>query len=186
MLKKVLVAVDESVASRRAFESATELAKALRAKLVIVRALDVFDPASPQHPTIAVDNYSMQLDQMVQENYQRQWTEFVEHSEALIKQRQQEAENLGIETTYMMPYGRPGPAICRMAKEAEADLIVVGSRGRDGLTEMILGSVTNYIMHHAPCSVTVVHSHSSNDKGGDSVSSDHTKDQDQHSVAAAV
>ncbi len=34
-----------------------------------------------------------------------------------------------------------------------ADLIVVGRRGRSGLSELILGSASNYVLHHAPCSV---------------------------------
>lgn len=157
MLNKILVAIDESAASKKALESALELANALKAELILVHALDVFDPASPQHPVIPVDNYSMKLDKIVQENYEKQWAEFVQHAEALLKQQQQQAEALGIVATHVMPYGRPGPAICKVAETTQADLIVVGSRGRKGVKEMILGSVSNYIMHHAPCSVTVVH-----------------------------
>ncbi|NEO65320.1 MAG: universal stress protein, partial [Moorea sp. SIO4G2] len=35
-------------------------------------------------------------------------------------------------------------------------LIVLGRRGLGGLKEMVLGSVSNYVVHHAPCSVLVV------------------------------
>lgn len=182
MLNKILVAIDQSPAGKRAFDSATELSKALDAELILVHALDVFDPASPQHPVISVDNYSMQLDQIVQQNYQQQWAEFVAHSEALIKQQQQEAEALGIVTTTMLPYGRPGPVVCKAAKAAQADLIIVGSRGRNGFQEMILGSVSHYIIHHAPCSVTVVHPHSRDVAGSDRTQSS----QGQRSVAAVV
>ena len=157
MLNKILVAIDESAASKRAFESALELAKALDAEMILVHALDVFAPTSPQHPVIPGDNYSMKLDKIVQENYERRWDEFVQHSEALLKQRQETAEALGIVSTYIMPYGRPGPAICKAAETTHADLIVVGPRGHNGLREMVLGSVSNYIMHHAPCSVIVIH-----------------------------
>ncbi|MGB7087429.1 MAG: universal stress protein [Phormidesmis sp.] len=161
MLNKILVAINESAASKRAFEHALEFSKALSAELILVYVLDVFDPASPQHPVIPVDNYSMELDKLVQENYEREWNAFVEHSEALLKQKQAEAEALSISASHIMPYGRPGPAICKVAETTHADLIIVGSRGHSGLKEMVLGSVSNYIMHHAPCSVTVIHPHSS-------------------------
>ena len=44
-----------------------------------------------------------------------------------------------------------------MANSWQADMIIVGNRGRSGLSEFFLGSVSNYVMHHAPCSVLVVH-----------------------------
>ena len=157
MVKKVLVAIDPSAASQRAFSSALELADGLNAELVLVHALDVFDPASPEHPNIHSDSYSIALDSLVRQTYEQEWAEFVEHSEALLKQKQAEAEALGLTTQYLQPYGRPGPAICRTAKTTHADLIVVGSRGHNDLTELILGSVSNYILHHAPCSVILVH-----------------------------
>ncbi len=176
MLSKILVAVDRSAASQRAFSSAVELAKALKANLTLVHALDVFDPASPEHPLIPVDSYSIKLDKIIQENYMRQWAEFVDQSEAFLKQKQAEAKEQGVVTYYLQPYGRPGPAICSVAATIQADLIVVGSRGRTGLRELMLGSVSNYIMHHAPCSVTVIHPDSDCEK----------LDQGQREVVATV
>ncbi len=53
--------------------------------------------------------------------------------------------------------GNPAHNICDLAQTWSADLILVGSRGRTGIKEMFLGSVSNYITHHAPCSVLIVH-----------------------------
>ncbi|HIK43734.1 MAG TPA: universal stress protein, partial [Leptolyngbyaceae cyanobacterium M65_K2018_010] len=39
-----------------------------------------------------------------------------------------------------------------------ADLIVVGRRERGRIKAALLGSVSNYVVHHAPCSVLIVHS----------------------------
>lgn len=52
--------------------------------------------------------------------------------------------------------GAVGPAICDLASELGAAAIVIGSRGRGGLRRMVLGSVSDYVVRHAPCPVIVV------------------------------
>ncbi|NER79825.1 MAG: universal stress protein [Leptolyngbya sp. SIO1D8] len=157
MLSHILVAIDQSASSQRAFETALDLAKALEAKLTLVHVLDVFDPASPERPKMSGSSYSIELDNLLRDNYERQWAEFATHYDSLLKQKQEKAEAIAVSASCLQPYGRPGPAICKAAREGQAELIVVGSHGRKGLSEMILGSVSNYIVHHAPCSVMVIH-----------------------------
>ncbi|MBE7384781.1 MAG: universal stress protein [Leptolyngbya sp. SIO1E4] len=52
--------------------------------------------------------------------------------------------------------GHPGPLIRDLAQEWGADLIIMGRRGLGGLPEMLLGSVSHYVLHHVACSVLVV------------------------------
>jgi nucleotide-binding universal stress UspA family protein len=52
--------------------------------------------------------------------------------------------------------GTPEQAIIERAKEWDADLIVVGSHGYGFWSRALLGSVSNSVVHHAPCSVLVV------------------------------
>ena len=52
--------------------------------------------------------------------------------------------------------GSPGWSICERAKDWGADLIVIGRRGHKGISELLLGSVSNYVVHHATCNVLVV------------------------------
>ncbi len=51
--------------------------------------------------------------------------------------------------------GDPGPALCRLAAEVGASALIVGSRGRGGLKRALLGSVSDYVVRNAPCSVIV-------------------------------
>jgi nucleotide-binding universal stress UspA family protein len=50
--------------------------------------------------------------------------------------------------------GEAGHALVRIA--AGADLVIVGSRGRGAVASALLGSVSRYVLHHAPCPVIVV------------------------------
>ena len=63
----------------------------------------------------------------------------------------------GVDTDCTHCFGDPEPMISDLAEAWHADLIVMGRRGRAGLTEFFLGSVSSYTVHHAPCSVHIVH-----------------------------
>ena len=54
-------------------------------------------------------------------------------------------------------WGHPAEAICKYAEQHKTDLIVMGSRGRSAFTQLVLGSVSTQVPHHAPCPVTVAH-----------------------------
>jgi nucleotide-binding universal stress UspA family protein len=52
--------------------------------------------------------------------------------------------------------GPPGEAIVQVARDRDVKVIVLGSRGYTGLRASMLGSVSNAVIHHAPCPVLVV------------------------------
>ena len=62
----------------------------------------------------------------------------------------------GIESTMQMESGHPVDEIARVAEEGGYDLIVAGSRGRNAVGELLLGSVSRALVRQAPCPVLVV------------------------------
>jgi nucleotide-binding universal stress UspA family protein len=53
-------------------------------------------------------------------------------------------------------HGDPAIEICRVAEEGRFDLVVIGSHGSGFLKQAVLGSVSQHVLHHAPCPVLVV------------------------------
>jgi nucleotide-binding universal stress UspA family protein len=53
-------------------------------------------------------------------------------------------------------YGDPATEICRVAEDEQFDVIVVGSHGGGFMKRVLLGSVSQHLLHHAPCPVLVV------------------------------
>lgn len=60
----------------------------------------------------------------------------------------------GVEIEQVVVCGSPVEAL--LQQSAGADLVVVGSRGRGGFAELVLGSVSHQVSHHAPCPVVIV------------------------------
>ena len=53
-------------------------------------------------------------------------------------------------------FGRAADEIVLQAKEDKVDLLVMGSHGRSGLSHLLVGSVAESVVRHAPCPVLVV------------------------------
>ncbi len=62
----------------------------------------------------------------------------------------------GLKVSAKMVPTDPRGALVDAAKRLPADLVVVGSHGRSGLSKLLLGSVATHVVTHAPCNVLVV------------------------------
>ena len=157
---KLLVAIDQTASSDCAFETALELIRALNAELTLVYVLNIFSSDSPSSPFVLAGSNLSEIDEKVQKDYGSKMAEFVGRYDALLKEKQAAAKVVGATAQCIQPHGRPGSAICQVASEHNVNLIVMGNRDRSTLKERVPGSVSNYIVHHAPCSVIIVHSDS--------------------------
>jgi len=62
---------------------------------------------------------------------------------------------LGYQAQGTAALGTPADAILKEATVRRADLIMIGSRGRQGVTRFVLGSVSHAVLHQMPCAVLV-------------------------------
>jgi nucleotide-binding universal stress UspA family protein len=136
MFKKIVVGLDGSEHAERALPYATELAKRDGAGILLVHV---------EEDTIGKGGGPLRAD----EDEIRSKVDG--HASALSEQ--------GIETevrTDNVMLGGPAPSIAKFADEAGADLIVVGSRGLSGIGSIMLGSVSQKLLHIAKQPVLVV------------------------------
>jgi nucleotide-binding universal stress UspA family protein len=65
----------------------------------------------------------------------------------------------GINTTALLVHGKTVEAILQEASDVEADLIVVGSHGRGAMYQLLVGSVSEWILHKSPLPVLIIPTH---------------------------
>jgi nucleotide-binding universal stress UspA family protein len=156
MLQKILIAIGDSSESEKVLAAGLSLAEKFGAEISILHVLNLirsgFEPAG--NPFIG-GNYPMMSDLAIQQ-YQRE----LQNSEKLGMERLQsyaeQANDLNIQAEIFQTTGDPGRTICDAAKKYVADLIVMGRNQKSVLSEIFLGSTSNYVLHHAPCSVMVI------------------------------
>jgi len=78
------------------------------------------------------------------------------HASALVNRVAGTLRTMGFKATPSVVSGHAEGAILQAAREWKPDLIVLGSHGRRGLDRLLLGSVAEGVMRHAPCSVELV------------------------------
>ena len=92
--------------------------------------------------------------------------DLVERSkENLVQLLQGRARELGVALGVVEPqvgFGQPAQRLIEEAKASNAELIVVGTHGREGLSHLLLGSVAEEVMRKAPCSVLIARARGEN------------------------
>jgi nucleotide-binding universal stress UspA family protein len=149
MFHRILVALDHSESSRNIFERALILAKTDRSELMLMHVLAPVDDRYPGDTFIGLPESALKV-------YANRWQEREQAGIEQLQSLEVEATAAGIPTEFTQNVGDPGKLICEVAKTWDADLIVIGRRGLSGLSELFLGSVSNYVLHHAPCDVLTV------------------------------
>jgi nucleotide-binding universal stress UspA family protein len=127
--RKIVLGYDGSESAQRALARAEALAKRSGATIVLV---DVVPPTDFGFP--------------IKE----------EHAAMVLEQAKTYLATQGVRAEVRVPIGEPAGRLVETGKEPGVELIVVGTRSRNLIERLLLGSVSTDVHHHAPCDVLVV------------------------------
>lgn len=156
MYDKILVAIDPSEMGQQIFEQGVCLATANNAEMMLLHVLSPLEDPYISPIFIQPDAIYPTVRSEPMDTYMQQWEKLKQERLDWLRSLTNTAINAGVKTGFTQNMGDAGRIICEVARSWPADLIILGRRGRAGLSEFFLGSVSNYVLHHAPCSVMVI------------------------------
>ncbi|MCI0438945.1 MAG: universal stress protein [Chloroflexi bacterium] len=142
-LLSLIVPLDGSEASERALPYAEELARRLSLEIVLAHAVYISPQAMYPGAGFYVDPTPIE-------------EELAEDSERYLRGVAERLKSSGIRARLVVARDMPARAISELAKETRGSLIVMSSRGRSGITRMLLGSVTERVVRDSGSPVLVV------------------------------
>jgi nucleotide-binding universal stress UspA family protein len=148
IFSRILVAIDDSEISRRALDKAVTLALATDADLNLLHVLPLSETGTPNFTPLLREDFGYpdaELYVEAMDRYTQRCQELHEEHLRTLRSLAYKAETAGVRVEMTQTLGDPSTAICSTAR-----------RGRKGLSELFLGSTSNYVLHHAPCAVLVV------------------------------
>jgi nucleotide-binding universal stress UspA family protein len=137
MIKKILVAYDGSEEAHAAFLFGLDMAKKFEAELAVLSVVRVLEPPEEVE---------------TRDNLERG----KEHYEKYFKTLRQEASQQGMHIKTEVALGHPAEQIIRWAEKNYIHMIVMGHQTKNTFGKWLLGSVPDKVVHHAPCTVTIV------------------------------
>jgi universal stress protein A len=141
--KKILCPTDFSEFSQAAIREATELGSQFGSELLLLHVVTpVVVPAAgvePVPPNLPVNEQELEEDA---KTFLRNWVDRL--------------QSQGLKVRSILRRGNAADEIIRAAEEEDADLLVIATRGKTGLTRILLGSVAERVVRHAPCRVLTI------------------------------
>lgn len=139
-MEKILVATDASENSRRAFQTALELARKFNAEVELLYVIEVYIPSSSP----SITGYAISQNENEKEG------------ELCLEATLEGIDINGVKLTKKKLEGKPWKVILNEIEDKDIDLVVMGSHGYGVVAGSLLGSVSRKVLHEAKCSVLIV------------------------------
>jgi len=140
----ILVPVDFSPVSKRVIAHAVSIAKRFDAAVHVVHAFELPPPLRPDL-TVWSGDFRATLEKQGHD-------EGVRTLRTLLDDR----DFAGVPITTEVKPGHPYDVILASAEARKSDLIVMGTHGRTGLSHLVMGSVAEKVVQHAPCPILTI------------------------------
>lgn len=140
-MRKILVSVDGSKNSKEAIIKAKTLANLSGAEVLIVHVIN----DTVNNPYAALTEYQKAID-----------SAFTEQAEIILQESKDLFDDSDIEIRTLLVHGDPGKMIVEVSEQEQSDLIIMGSRGLNSISRVMLGSVSNKVLNNAKTSVLIV------------------------------
>ena len=141
---KIIAPVDGSKAAKKAAKKAISLAKNMGIDVVAMYVVQIHTPLSTP---LANGHVLMEI-------YKAQKKKEQSKGQSVLSKIKEIGTKMGVNVSKKIVDGHPAEEIIKEAKKN--DLIVIGSKGTTALDRLLMGSVAENVVHHAPCPVMVV------------------------------
>lgn len=143
MFDKIMVAIDKAEITTKLLDATVEI---VRNKQTQVTLVNVIQEYVPNGMTYVPENF---LEDIL--------NEMEKASLEQLQQAKSKLQSAGINSETVHLKGDPAHEILKYARDAEQQLIIIGSRGLTGIKEMMLGSVSHKVSQLSSCPVLIVH-----------------------------
>lgn len=140
-IRHILVPTDFSTHAGKAIEHAVELARSFGATVHLLHSYHLPLQLSMPEPAVLPAGF---------------WEDLRKQAETRLTELRNEIEAKGVACQAHASAEPPSQAVLDAAEQLHADLIVMGTRGLTGLKHVLLGSVAERTVRHAPCAVLTV------------------------------
>ena len=142
---KILVAVDLSESTEKIVQEAEKIAQALSAKLYLLHV------AEPEPDFVGFDVDPQTDRDLRAESFHDEHRQIQAIADRL--------RNAGLDAIALLVQGATAETILNQASKLDADMIVVGSHGRGAMYQLLVGSVSEAVLHRSECPIHVVPTH---------------------------
>jgi len=138
LFKRILVPLDGSEHSLHALKKAIEIAKKFDGKITLIHIFSVG----------TITTSSSESCEIIKEIRKR--------GESVLANAKKDVKAQEVQVETLIKEGHTVNEILKVVKEGDFNLIVIGARGISKIKEILLGSVSDGVIRHAPCPVLVV------------------------------